>query len=80
MAIEKKKLLKLLAEALELEENAIPIYNRHLKTALFWSGLPAADREQLRIQLGILDKESTRHCRILSELTARIKEDARDVF
>jgi rubrerythrin len=80
MAVEKKKLLKMLEEAVTLEDHAIPIYTRHLKTALFWSGLPAHEREQLRIQLGILLKESERHSKLLGEMRRKIQEDPRDVF
>lgn len=80
MGVEKNKLLKMLHEAAALEDRAMPIYSRHLKTALFWSGLPAAAREQLRIQLGILEKESHRHKKVLDVMRRKIEEDARDVF
>jgi len=80
MGVEKHKLLKMLEEASHLEDQAMPIYSRHLKTALFWSGLDAAAREQLRIQLGILEKESQRHTKALKELAEKIREDKRNVF
>jgi len=80
MGIEKKKLLKILEDSIALDDKAIPIYNRHLKTALFWSGLPAAAREQLRIQLGILEKESERHTKVLREMKLKIEGDERNVF
>lgn len=80
MGVEKAKLLKMLKDAVTLEDKAIPIYNRHLRTAMFWSGLPAAEREHLRIQLDILIKESERHSRLLDGLYKKIQEDPRDVF
>jgi len=80
MGVEKKKLLKMLEEASQLEDRSIPIYSRHLKTALFWSGLDASTREQLRIQLGILEKESQRHTKVLKEMAKKIREDKRNVF
>ena len=67
-------------DAITLEDRSVPVYNRHLKTALFWSGLPAADREKLRIQLGILEKESERHSRSLGELRKKIEENPKNVF
>ena len=80
MSIEKTKLLKMMEDAISLEDKAIPIYNRHLKTALFWSGLTASAREQLRIQLGILEKESERHTKVLREMKKKIEGDDRNVF
>lgn len=80
MGVEKQALLKMLDEAIALEDRSIPIYNRHLKTALFWSGLPAAEREKLRIQLGILEKESERHTKLLTAERAKIEGDERNVF
>jgi len=80
MSIEKNELMKLLNEAADLEGRAIPIYSRHLKTALFWSGLAPASREQLRILLGVLEKEAASRCKVLLQAKNRIEEDARDVF
>lgn len=80
MGIPKKELLKMVDDAITLEDRSVPVYNRHLKTALFWSGLPAADREKLRIQLGILEKESERHSRSLGELRKKIEENPKNVF
>ncbi|MCX5784442.1 MAG: hypothetical protein NTX59_02005 [Elusimicrobia bacterium] len=80
MGVEKAELIKMLEEAFFLEEQAMPIYSRHLKTALFWRGLNAATREQLRIQLGILEKESNRHAKVLGEMKKKIEEDKRNVF
>ena len=80
MGIEKKKFLKMLEEAVALEDRAMPIYSRHLKTALFWSGLDASAREQLRIQLGILEQESDRHTKVLRAVKKEIEGDERDVF
>lgn len=80
MGVEKGKLLKMLEDASHLEDRAMPIYSRHLKTALFWSGLDATTREHLRIGLGIIEKESHRHSKVLKEMMDRIREDKRDVF
>ncbi len=80
MGVSKNELLAMLKDALALEEGAMPIYSRHLKTALFWSGLAPEVREQLRIQLGILEKESGRHTKALLEMKKKIEEDERNVF
>ena len=70
----------MIEDALALEEGAVPLYSRHLKTALFWSGLEPAVREQLRIQLGILEKESDRHAKVLTAMKKKIEDDERNVF
>lgn len=80
MSVTKKELLKMLDDAIALEDRSIPVYMRHLKTAMFWSGLPAAQREQVRIQLGILQKESQRHSALLGELRQKVEKEGRDVF
>ena len=80
MSVNKDKLIKMIDDATALEDRSIPIYMRHLKTAMFWSGLPPAQREQVRIQLGILQQESARHSAILGELRRKVQEDPRDVF
>jgi len=80
MGVDKNTLLKMLDEAMALEERAIPLYSRHLKTAMFWSGLDPVEREHLRIQLGVLEQESNRHHKVLTAMKEKIKEDERDVF
>ena len=80
MGVRKNKLLAMIDDALMKEEKAMPLYSRHLKTALFWSGLSTAVREQLRIQLGILETESNRHAKVLAEMKKKIEEDERNVF
>ena len=80
MGVDKKELLKILEDAILLENHSVPIYSHHLKTALFWSGLQAAEREKLRIQLGILEKESERHSRVLGEMRKKIEGSEKDVF
>jgi len=80
MGVAKKELLGMLNSAIELEEWAIPIYSRHLKTALFWSGLDAVEREGMRIQLSVLSQEAHRHTKVLSRMKKKIEEDKRHVF
>ena len=80
MGVEKKELLKMLREAEVREDRSLPIYSKHLRTALFWSGLDAATRERLRTQLGMLENGSEHHAKALTEMVKKIKEDKRDVF
>lgn len=58
---DKEKLIELLKYALVAEEKAVPIYNRHLKSAVFWAGLPEDKAAELRSTLELLARESTAH-------------------
>ena len=76
----KKELLKLVDEAIDLEEKSIPVYRKHLGTALFWSGLPEWERKQLGIYLNILAKESGKHAVKLAALKEKIEKGGKDVY
>lgn len=59
--INKEKLIELLKYALMLEEKAVPIYNHHLESAIFWTGLSEDKAVKLKNVLELLAKESTMH-------------------
>lgn len=80
MGVKKAELLKMIDDALALEDKSIQIYSKHLGTAIFWSGLTEWGREQLRIALDILSKESARHAQTLAELKTRIESGGKDVY
>lgn len=80
MAITKNELLKLLDDSIDLEEKSIQVYNKHLKTALFWSGLPEDERRQLNIYLSMLAKESSKHSARLSALKEKVEKEGKDVY
>ncbi|MDO8804915.1 MAG: hypothetical protein Q7R35_10815 [Elusimicrobiota bacterium] len=80
MGVTKKELLKLIDEAIDLEEKSIPVYRKHLDTALFWSGLPTGERRQLNIYLNVLAKESGKHFARLTALKEKIEKGEKDVY
>ena len=80
MAITKNELLKMIDDAIYLEDKSIPVYRKHLKTALFWSGLSEWDRHQLNVYLNALAGESTKHSIKLAGLKEKLAGEARDVF
>lgn len=57
----KEKLIELLRYALVAEEKAVPIYNHHLESAIFWVGLPKDKVAKFKSTLELLAKESTSH-------------------
>lgn len=80
MGITKKELLKMIDDSIYLEDKSIPIYRKHMKTALFWSGLSEWDQRQLNVYLNALAGESAKHSLRLAELKAKLSGEARDVF
>jgi rubrerythrin len=57
----KTKLVGLLKHALDAEEKAVPVYNRHLESAIFWTGLPEDKADSLKAILRLLADESIEH-------------------
>ena len=80
MSVKKDELLKMIEDAMLLEDRAIQIYRKHLVTAIFWSGLTEWGREQVAIALNMLGKESERHAVKLAALKERIEQESRDVY
>ena len=64
----KENLIKLLKQALLAEEKAIPIYNRHLESAVFWAGLPEDSVAKIKSVLELLAKESASHKMIVDKI------------
>jgi rubrerythrin len=56
-----EKMIELLKHALMAEEKAVPIYNKHLKSAVFWAGLSEDKSAKIKKVLELLAKESTSH-------------------
>ena len=54
------------------EEEALPIYSKHLSSALFWSGLADEEQKKIRASLEILAKETKEHIKILKSVKERL--------
>lgn len=80
MGVTKNELLKMIDDAVALEERSIRVYSKHLGTALFWSGLPEWERKQLGIYLKILAKESAKHSARLTALKEKMEKGGKDVY
>ena len=61
-------MIELLKHALMAEEKAVPIYNKHLKSAVFWAGLPEEKSAKIKKVLEFLTKESTFHKMIVDKI------------
>ncbi|MCK9573251.1 MAG: hypothetical protein M0R20_02470 [Candidatus Omnitrophica bacterium] len=78
--IKKEDLLKELREALVAEEQSIPIYMKHLDSAVFWTGWDLETITKIKTLFSTLARESGRHKIIITGLIERIQEDKRNAF
>lgn len=78
--IRKEELLKFLKESEVLEEKSIPVYTKHLESAIFLSGFSKQEQEELKKVLLILKKGSEVHKEIYEDLINKIRESAKDVY
>ncbi|MFA6186781.1 MAG: hypothetical protein WC770_06180 [Phycisphaerae bacterium] len=76
----KEKLLNLLEESLKAEENALPLYTKHLSSTLFLSDFDTDEQRHIMRILKILEDESKGHRHTLLCLIDKIKEDDKDVY
>jgi len=78
--ITKEDLLKELKEALAAEEQSIPVYIKHLDSAIFWTGWEEGVLTKAKTVFTYLAQESMRHKAMVANLIERINEDKRDAF
>jgi len=78
--LKKQELLKMLKEAYDTEEMSIPIYMRHLKSAVFWTGIDKEKTDKIRKILGELASGSEGHKKVVVDLINEIKESKKDAF
>lgn len=78
--IEKQELLKTLQKALATEEKAIPIYMKHLSSAIFWTGIDADRIKKARKLLSRLAEETTYHKKVVGELIEKIEKENTNAF
>ncbi|MFO8052562.1 MAG: ferritin family protein [Candidatus Omnitrophota bacterium] len=70
----KKELIRLLREALLGEEKAVPIYTKHLDSALFWTGLGKEKSEEIQRIFSQLAKDSKKHKEVVENIIKRLEE------
>lgn len=64
----KIEIIRLLKDALLAEERAVPIYNKHLESAVFWTGISEDKANKARSALQVLSSESLRHRMIVEKI------------
>jgi len=78
--IKKEELVEVLVHANMTEERVIPIYDKHLRSAVFWTGIDKDKAETVRRFLEIMINDSKRHFEITKSLLERIKKEKRNAF
>ncbi|MBL7130854.1 MAG: hypothetical protein ISS45_05590 [Candidatus Omnitrophica bacterium] len=78
--IKKDKLLKQVEELVKLEQSLIPLLNKHLSAAMFFSNLKKDDRENIVEYFQKLVIAKTKHVEILNGVKAEITRRERDVY
>ncbi len=72
--IEKNLLLSMIKEALISEEEAIPVYMKHLESAVFWTGISKDKADKIREGLELLSRETKMHKRMLEMIMEKVQE------
>lgn len=69
----KAEIVKMLKEALLGEEKAVPIYNKHLAAAVFWSGVKKEKGQRIKEILSQLANDSKKHKAIIEEIIDQLE-------
>ncbi|MFH1395239.1 MAG: hypothetical protein ABIH09_03695 [Candidatus Omnitrophota bacterium] len=78
--MKKSELLKYLKEAVMAEERVIPIYEKHLKSAIFWIRMDEDKAEKVRQMMEKMIQDSKRHWKITKSLMEQVSKEDRDAF
>jgi len=78
--INREELIRILKYSLDREEKSIPIYTKHLESAIFWTGIDEAKAKGLKELLRYLAQESQKHMNIIDKLIQEIQERNQDAF
>jgi len=78
--MKKEELLTKLNRSIEIEEQAVPIYLRHLNTALDWSGLREKEVDKIKDHLKILSEDAKQHKKLFDDIKKRISSGGKDVY
>lgn len=78
--IKKSDLIERLSVCIQTEESAIPLYSKHITSALFFSGFPEEQQIKLKEILEELVSDSERHKKILNALLERVRSSNQDVY
>lgn len=78
--MKKQELLEKIDKMIQIEEEAIPIYVRHLDTILDWTGLKDKDIKRIHELLSQLSEDAKRHKKLFDNIKQAVSAGGRDVY
>ena len=78
--IKKEELLSKLKEVYYAEEVGVLIYTKHLKSAIFWTGIDKDKMNKAKELLEDLAKGSIAHKPVVEKMIKYVKESDKDAF
>jgi len=78
--MKREELLQTLKQALNTEEKAIPIYSKHLETAVLWTGIPKDKISKIKQILEQLLEDTKRHKETVTKMIQYVNEGGKDAY
>ena len=78
--IKKDKLLKQIDAVTDLEKRLIPLFNKHISTSLFFSGLGEKERDSIKEQFQKIAISKTKHLEVLAGIKNEVTKGKNDVY
>lgn len=78
--IKKENLLAKLKELIETEKVLVPLLNRHISSALFFSGLDKKEQEDLKERFQSMVITQTQHIEALGRIKEDVEKGKSDVY
>lgn len=70
----KEEIIQKIDQAILFEDEAIPIYSKHIRSTLFWSGLNDECQQKIKETLDVLIRETLKHKILLTHIKKNINE------
>ncbi len=78
--IKKVLLLSKLKDLIENEKMLLPLLNRHISSALFFSGIDIKEQEKIKERLHSMVLIQTQHVEALIKIKEDVEKGSRDVY
>ncbi len=64
----KEEIIEKINQAILFEDEAIPIYSKHIESTLFWSGLNDECQQKIKETLDVFIRETQKHVKLLERV------------
>ncbi len=78
--MKKSELIDLLKKGLNAEERSIPIYTKHFKNSIFWTGIEEAKAEKAKQLLTSLSDGSSLHKKLVDDILKKVEANDKDAI